>query len=183
MNYASSAFDRHGVIDVNPLRPIAAGRTEAASLSAMERTVVSLSLQDSEQTIGEATTWRRMCAHLLGQQLPTRLASEPLEELRRFAILTRLRGKVDDETLDRFLDAGYTIEQANLVTLLISRHMPKRRSLRSTIITCLLIAAAAVGMYLLLQSVLEEPAISLIVTGVASVTVASLIAPKEHRAD
>lgn len=181
MNYASSAFDRRDVIDFNPFHSSATARATPASLSVMERSVISLSLQDSERTIGEAPTWRRLLARVFGHKLPNKLANEPLEELRRFAILTRLRGEVDDDTLDRFLDAGYTVEQADLVAHFIGRHTPKRQPIANVIVAWLLIAAAAVGVYLLMQAAVEEPAISLIITGVAFVTFASLAAPRDHR--
>lgn len=181
MHYPSSAFDRHDVIDFDPFRRSSANRVEPASLTVIERNVLSLSLQDSEETIGEPPRWRRLTSRLFGHKLPTRLASEPLEELRRFAILARLHGEVDDDTLDRFLDAGYTVEQADLVTHFIGLHAPAKRPIGSVMVAWLAIAIAAIAVYLFMERVVEEPAISLIITGLAFVTFASLTAPREHR--
>ncbi|MBB4859318.1 hypothetical protein HNO88_002647 [Novosphingobium chloroacetimidivorans] len=147
----------------------------------IERSVLSLSLGDSEKTIGEPPRWRRFTSGLFGEKLPTRLASEPLEELRRFAILARLHGQVDDDTLDRFLDAGYTVEQADLVTHFIGLHAPAKRPIGSVMVAWLAIAIAAIFVYFFIRSLVEEPAISLIITGLAFVTFASLTAPHEHR--
>lgn len=182
MDYASYALDRHDTGDDHVPEMPAIVRKAAASLSVIERSVVSLSLQDTVESISVIPHRRASIARLFGHEQPNRLGSKPLEELRRFSILARVRGEIDASMLRRFLDAGYTTEQADLVVHFLATHAPKRAAIASPIGVLLFVVISAIGIFLLMQTVLEEPMISTIVAGLTIATLASVAAPRDHRA-
>ena len=88
---------------------------EPPSFSEVERSVIHLSQKDPVASIPDLRDWRVAVARLFAVEPAGPLADRRLEELRRFAILVRLHDDPGDDALDRFLDAGYTVEQAGLV--------------------------------------------------------------------
>lgn len=181
MDYASSAFDHRTTTDYEATDAPVVAQKPHALLSVTERSVISLSFQDTLESISEMPKWRKRIARLFGHEQPNRLANKPLEELRRFAILARVRGEVDDDMLRRFLNAGYRSEQADLVVRLLALHIPKRSPIGSGAVAWLLVAIAATGTYLFIEKTVDEPAISMILTSITFVTLASITIPRDGR--
>jgi|SRR5690242_4982629 len=92
---------------------------EPLSFSEIERLVIHLSQRDHIASIADLRDWRVSVARLVVGRRTNSLADKRLEELRRFAILVRVHGDPGDDALDRFLDAGYSVEQARLVRAMV----------------------------------------------------------------
>jgi len=92
---------------------------EPLSFSEIERSVIHLSQRDHIASIADLRDWRVSIARLFVGRRSNSLADRRLEELRRFAILVRVHGDPGDDALDRFLDAGYTVEQARLIHAMV----------------------------------------------------------------
>lgn len=180
MGYAFTTFGELDVVGHGASDDAATQRPKRTSLSEMERTVIKLSLQDSATSVADLSGWRRTIAQLFGHEQRNRLANEPLEELRRFAVFVRIEEDVDADTLQRFLNAGYSVQQAATVIQTVESLAPRRSGRRPQLIASLVLTVLAAGIYVLVQTVVEEAMVSIIVAGLVFATMASIIAPREH---
>lgn len=160
-----------------PLRP--ALLPVPPTLSGIERSVIRLSRKDSLASISDLQGWRVGVARLFAAKHANPLANPRLEELRRFAILARTHDDPDDDALDRFLDAGYTLEQAELVRRILREGASVDRRTGPALTFWIIPLLTAVGIYCVMQNAVHDFAISLIVAGLGLITVASLAMP--HR--
>lgn len=104
-----------------PSQPIVRSRNQDSPLSALEQTVVALSLHDDARSFAEPYGLRLFIFRVFGGALPNRLANPKLEALRRFAVMTRDgSGDADDERR-RFRIAGYTTRAEIQVERLLVR--------------------------------------------------------------
>lgn len=117
MDYAASK----AVIDYvdREYRLVPPRASEPPFLSELERSVIHLSRSDPVASIPDLRGWRAAVERLFATRRAGSLANERLEELRRFAILVRVHDDPGDDALDRFLDAGYSVEQARLVRAMV----------------------------------------------------------------
>ena len=106
---------------------------------------------------------------------------ERLEELRRFAILVRVRGDPGDDALDRFLDAGYAVEQAERVHWITHQGKPtgSRQGLKFVFWGVPLLLAA--GIAVLVQAAVGEILNCLTTVAFISVTMASFVYRRRDR--
>lgn len=144
------------------------------TLSGVERSVILLSRKDPLASIPDLQGWRAGVARLFAANRANPLANPRLEELRRFAILVRIHDDPDDDALDRFLDAGYTLEQAGLVRRIVRESAPADRGTRPGLAFWVVPLLIAVVIYCVMQNAVHEIVISLIVAGLGLITVASL---------
>ncbi|TCP36073.1 hypothetical protein [Sphingomonas sp. BK235] len=163
-------------------RPVLAAHD--GSFSELERLVIAMSCRDELASIRDPADWRSRLGRLLGEKQVNRLADQRLEELRRYVVLCRGGRDPGDDALDRFLDAGFTMDQATHVQR--GQRTPRRGTRNGAgrvLWSMLLLISLAV--YLMMQSTLEEPAISAIGAGLVFVTLASLSAQRRrsHRMD
>ncbi len=161
------------------LQPASRRSPEPPAFSGVERSVIQLSRKDSLASIPELWDWRVGVARLFAANQANPLANARLEELRRFAILVRVHDDPGDDAIDRFLDAGYTVEQAGLVRRILQEGVPARRGAGANGALWAVLLLIAVGIYVVMQHAVGEIAISLIAAGLGFVTIASLTAP--HR--
>lgn len=108
-------------------RPAPPRVAEPPCFSELEWSVIHLSRKDPVASIPGLRSWRVFVARLFGAGRAAALANDRLEELRRFAILTRVHDDPGDDALDRFLDADYTVEQAGLIHAMVNDGKPVRR--------------------------------------------------------
>ncbi|MEC3950226.1 hypothetical protein [Sphingobium sp. HWE2-09] len=181
MGYAYSKIAEYDVIETGSSHTSSIGKSSAESLSKLERSVIQLSMQDTPRSIQTPSKWGARLANLLGREQPNHLASEPLEELRRFAIMTRVRGEADAAMLHRLADAGYSAGQTELAIDLVLRHSAQSNKERTQTTGWLLILVVAVFVFLAMQATLEETMVSIIVASLAFATLASLVAPREQQ--
>lgn len=118
--------DLVGFVDPE-FRPAPPRAAEPLSFSDLERSVIHLSRNDPVSSIPGLRNWRVFVARLSGAGRTNALANDRLEELRRFAILVRVHDDPGDDALDRFLDAGYTVEQAGHIQAVVNDGKPVRR--------------------------------------------------------
>lgn len=102
-------------------------------LSALEWSIVALAERDSLASLREPGRVAAALESLFGLARPNKLADPRLEALRRVAVhIWRNRWKVPSDELQAFIDAGYTLEQYELLQLSIAKsHQKSRRRNRS----------------------------------------------------
>lgn len=84
-----------------------------ATFAPLELQVIDLAEIDPVASIGPPTRFARWFESWFGIARPTPLADARLEALRRFAVLARVTdGELPVEEVTRFLDAGFTVLQA-----------------------------------------------------------------------
>ena len=157
---------------IDPIRTI-------PKLSALERSVVDLSHQDSLASIPDLAGWRAIVARWLRGEQPNRLANERLEALRRYAIIFRVRGEADGSAL---AGAGFTTQQRELVQQMVLAKTAAQRTKQAGVMAWLVLLILGLAIYAGMQAALEEPVISLLVAGVGLATLASIAAPRDHSA-
>jgi hypothetical protein len=87
-----------------------------ARLSALEWSVVAMAERDGLSSIREPGRFVSALSSIFGISRPNRLANERLEALRRIAIFAWNSGwNVPKRELASFLDAGFTIDQFELI--------------------------------------------------------------------
>jgi hypothetical protein len=86
---------------------------ETARFSALEWSVIAVSRRDSLSSLEEPGRVSRALGSLFGFGARSRLADSKLEALRRLAVHAWRRGyAIAQAEIDRFLDAGFTLSQA-----------------------------------------------------------------------
>jgi len=86
---------------------------ETTGFSALEWSVIAVSRRDSLSSLEEPSRISRALGGLFGIGAKSRLADGKLEALRRLAVHAWRRGyAVAQAEIDRFLDAGFTLSQA-----------------------------------------------------------------------
>ena len=94
----------------------AAGEAVAATetgFSALEWSVIAVSRRDSVASLEEPSRMSRAIGSLFGFGATSRLADPRLEALRRVAVYAWRRGyALPQVEIDRFVEAGFTIDQA-----------------------------------------------------------------------
>ena len=84
-----------------------------SGFSALEWSVIAVSRRDSIASLEEPSRVSRALGSLFGFGTTSRLADPKLEALRRVAVYAWRRGyALPQVEIDRFLEAGFTIEQA-----------------------------------------------------------------------
>ncbi len=87
--------------------------TKEAGFSALEWSVIAVSRRDSLATLEEPSRMSRAIGSLFGFGTTSRLADARLEALRRLAVHAWRRGyALPQAEIDRFIEAGFTIDQA-----------------------------------------------------------------------
>ncbi|MGF7155418.1 hypothetical protein [Novosphingobium gossypii] len=181
MGYAVTALREFDAVEHCAAEVSVAQKSKRTSLTQRERIVVELSVRDTAKSIADIPPWRRTLAHFFKHEHPNRLANERLEELRRFAILARVDQAIDPETLDRFIRAGYSLEQASVVIRIVKCLAPKRLDRHHELTAWLVLAAVTAAIYFLVESVVEEALMSIIITGFIFATMASIMIPRDPR--
>jgi hypothetical protein len=115
----------------------------------------------------------------INSEQPNRLGNERLEALRCYAIIFRVRGEADNSTL---ADAGFTTQQRELVQQMVLAKTAAQRTKQASVMAWLVLMTIGLAIYAGIQAALEEPVISLLVTGVGLATLASIAAPRDHSA-
>lgn len=86
---------------------------ETGSFSALEWSVIAVSRRDTLSSLEEPGRVSRALGGLFGIGTRSRLADTRLEALRRLAVHAWRRGyAIAQAEIDRFLDAGFTLSQA-----------------------------------------------------------------------
>ncbi|WP_114229020.1 MULTISPECIES: hypothetical protein [Sphingomonas] len=100
-----------------------------ARLSALEWSIVALAERDSLASLREPGRIAAALESLFGLARPNRLADPRLEALRRVSVhVWRNRWKVPGDELRAFTDAGFTLDQYELIQLSIAKsHQQSRR--------------------------------------------------------
>lgn len=163
--------------EVRDVAPPITRYSDREAFSPLEQSVIQLSRRDPLSSITDLPGWWRRLGAIfaVGHRKP--LANERLEELRRFAILTRKLRDPGDEAIDRFLDAGFTLEQAVEVRDLVRSWGGLTDARRFDLVLWAMLFLIGAGTYFLMDKVVEEPIIGLIAAGVVFVTVASFASP------
>lgn len=104
-----------------PSQPVVRSASLDSPLSALEQTVVALSLHDDARSFAPPHGLRLFIFRLFGGALPNRLADPKLEALRRFAVMSRERSGDTDDERRRFHQAGYTTGSVTEVGRLLDR--------------------------------------------------------------
>jgi hypothetical protein len=92
------------------------GGEPAARLSALEWSIVAMAERDRFSSLREPGPLLSALSSLFGVRRPNRLANDSLEALRRIAVLAWLyRWNVPKSELKQFLDAGFSLEQYELI--------------------------------------------------------------------
>ncbi len=98
-----------------------------ARLSALEWSVVATAERDGLSSIREPSRLIAALGSLFGFRRPNRLANERLEALRRIAILAwHHRWNVPKSELASFFDAGFTVDQYELIQVSIGQALSAR---------------------------------------------------------
>lgn len=105
----------------------------APKLTALEWSIVALAERDTLASLREPGRIAAALESLFGLARPNKLADPKLETLRRVAVhVWRNRWKVPSDELEAFVDAGYTLDQYELLQLSIAKsHQKARRRSRS----------------------------------------------------
>ncbi|WP_294171718.1 hypothetical protein [uncultured Sphingomonas sp.] len=101
-----------------------------ARLSALEWSIVAMAERDSLASLREPGRFAAALGSLFGLSFPNRLASPRLEGLRRVAVHAwHSHWNVPNSELEAFLDAGFTLDQYELIQASIhkSRATARRR--------------------------------------------------------
>lgn len=151
--------------------------SDSGAFSPLEQSVIQLSRRDPLSSIADLPGWWRRLWVIVTAGDPKPLANERLEELRRFAILARKLRDPGDEAIDRFLDVGFTLEQAVHVRELVRSREVAAQTQRFNFIIWAILFLIAVGMFVLIRNVIEQSTPSLIAAGVVFVTMASVATP------
>ena len=104
-----------------------------ARLSALEWSIVAMAERDGLSSIREPSRFIAALGSLFGLRRANRLANERLEALRRLAILAwHHRWNVPKSELASFFDAGFTVDQYELIQASIgqARSARRRRTVR-----------------------------------------------------
>ena len=141
----------------------------------LECLVVHLSRSDSLKSLGDKSGLCSRFMRWFGTNTANPLANRRLEALRRFAVLMRVRGTLDEIERDQFLAAGYTIQQREKVEGVFSANHQAKEGFSLFVWTIAL--CGAVMSYIATVSVVQERAPALIVAGVVLITLASLARP------
>ena len=90
-----------------------AGAPKEAGFSALEWSVIAVSRRDSIASLDGPSRMSRAIGSLFGFGTVSRLADPRLEALRRLAVYAWRRGyALPQVEIDRFIEAGFTIDQA-----------------------------------------------------------------------
>jgi len=90
-----------------------AGPTGEAGFSALEWSVIAVSRRDGIASLDDPSPMSRALGSLFGFGTKSRLADPKLEALRRVAVYAWRRGyALPQVEIDRFVEAGFTIDQA-----------------------------------------------------------------------
>jgi hypothetical protein len=93
-----------------------------ARLSALEWSIVAMAERDSVSSLREPGRFLSALRSIFGFRRVNRLANDRLEALRRIAVHAwHFRWNVPDSELQEFLEAGYSLDQYQLVQLSISQ--------------------------------------------------------------
>lgn len=115
--------------------PSAAPKAEPAvapaSLTALEWSIVAMAEKDGLSSLREPGRFLSALGSLFGVRRPNRLANHRLEALRRLAVHAWLyRWNVPDSELQEFLDAGFSLDQYQLVQTSIAQARTSRAAQR-----------------------------------------------------
>lgn len=124
------AFAEAGMPAVPAYAAVPAERIdEPASFSALEWTVVALAERDTLSSLREPGRMAMALGSLFGDRPNPKLADPRLEALRRLAVLTWHQGyRVAQSAVHAFLEAGFSLQQYELLTGSIVSARVKRRS-------------------------------------------------------
>ena len=121
-------------VDSSRLAPAIVGAAPApARLSALEWSVITMAERDGLSSIHEPSRFIAALESLFGLRRANRLANERLEALRRLAILAwHHHWNVPKSELASFFDAGFTVDQYELIQASIgqARSARRRRTVR-----------------------------------------------------
>ena len=103
-------------------RPEPAPAEAPARLSALEWSIVAMAENDPISSLREPGRFLSALRSLFGIRRVNRLANDRLEALRRIAVhVWRFRWNVPDSELNLFLQAGYSLDQYQLLQLSIAQ--------------------------------------------------------------
>ena len=118
-----------------PLVPVEQAAPAAEpKLSALEWSIVALAERDTLASLREPGRIAAALESLFGLARPNKLADPRLEALRRVAVhVWRNRWNVPRDELQTFLEAGFSIDQYELIQLSIAKsHQKARRQRRGS---------------------------------------------------
>ncbi len=179
MSSATERTRRVEIHDADALRqPPRQAVAQSTTFDDLERSVIELSRRDPISSVEGRAARRLDPRSWLDGYRPTPLAIPRLEELRRFAILTRVHSDPGDDALDRFLDAGFSFEQAVLVHVILHDGQPASTEHDAERLLWAAMLLVALGVYIVVFRQLGEVLPSLVVAGTVFVTIASITAPR-----
>jgi hypothetical protein len=95
---------------------------EQQRLSKMDWRVVEMARKDGPRSLNPDGFLARMARILFTIPIPTRLANDELEALRRFSVRAWFWDFVRDSDVQAFLDAGYTMANAQRILAYVAHH-------------------------------------------------------------
>lgn len=104
---------------------------EPARLSAFDWSIVALAERDTLASLREPGRLAKAMETLFGLTRPNKLANSRNETLRRIAVWAWRRGwTIPQSEIDEFLEAGFTLDQLELIQRSIARSRETARSRR-----------------------------------------------------
>ncbi|AGH51244.1 MULTISPECIES: hypothetical protein [Sphingomonadales] len=118
------AFMDFAVAAATGTQPVAASKAFHL-FDRAEWSVIGLAAHDDTTSLAPDGWWARLRHRLFGIEAPRPLANERLEALRRFAVTARLRRrKIDHHEIARFVAAGFSAFQADMLLAIIDDARP-----------------------------------------------------------
>lgn len=106
-------------------------RQPAATLTALEWSIVAMAEKDSVGSLREPGRFLSALRSVFGFRVQNRLANDRLETLRRIAVHAwRFSWDVPQSEIDGFVAAGFSLDQYELVQLSISKARSQARRAR-----------------------------------------------------
>lgn len=84
--------------------------------------VVEMARKDGPRSLNPDGFLSRMARNLLGIVIPSRMASDQLEALRRFSVRAWFWDYVPAREVQAFLDAGYAVTDAKRILAYVAHH-------------------------------------------------------------
>jgi hypothetical protein len=107
--------------------PVPPAPETQARLSALEWSIVAMAERDGIGSLREPGRLAAALGNLFGIRRPNRLANDQLEALRRLAVMAwHHRWNVPKSELDQFLEAGFTLDQYELIQASIGQAFAQR---------------------------------------------------------
>jgi hypothetical protein len=95
---------------------------EQRRLGSKDWQIVEMARKDGPRSLNPDSFVSRLARNLFGVPVPRRLASDELEALRRFSVRAWFWDFVRDSDVEAFLDAGFTMANAQRILAYVAHH-------------------------------------------------------------